>query len=139
MAASGSGESIATRHRLVVLGCTMLATLMQALDNTIANVALPHMQGSLGASRDQITWVLTSYVIAAAIFTAPVGWFAARGVCFGNESAERKSVFPARSCGESHTDGGRRRELHEPLPSLDVHFCPLVELQRRRLRVFHAR
>ena len=56
----------------------MIATLMQALDNTIANVALPHMQGSLSASRDQITWVLTSYVIAAAIMTAPVGWLAAR-------------------------------------------------------------
>jgi MFS transporter, DHA2 family, multidrug resistance protein len=67
-----------TPHRLLIMGCTMIATLMQALDNTIANVALPHMQGSLGASRDQITWVLTSYVIAAAIFTAPVGWFAAR-------------------------------------------------------------
>jgi MFS transporter, DHA2 family, multidrug resistance protein len=78
MVASVSGDSIATRHRIVVVGCTMLATLMQALDNTIANVALPHMQGSLGASRDQITWVLTAYVIAAAILTAPVGWFAAR-------------------------------------------------------------
>ena len=52
----------------------MLATLMQALDSTIANVALPHMQGSLSASSDQITWVLTSYIIAAAIMTAPVGW-----------------------------------------------------------------
>jgi len=70
--------SMVTRHRLLIMGCTMIATLMQALDNTIANVALPHMQGSLGASHDQITWVLTSYVIAAAIFTAPVGWFAAR-------------------------------------------------------------
>ena len=60
------------------MGCTMIATLMQALDNTIANVALPHMQGSLGASHDQITWVLTSYVIAAAILTAPVGWLSAR-------------------------------------------------------------
>src|SRR5258708_7812788 len=70
--------AIVTRHRLLIMGCTMIATLMQALDNTIANVALPHMQGSLGASRDQITWVLTSYVIAAAIFTAPVGWFSAR-------------------------------------------------------------
>jgi DHA2 family multidrug resistance protein len=67
------------------MGCTMIATLMQALDNTIANVALPHMQGSLSASRDQITWVLTSYVIAAAIMTAPVGWLAAR---FG-----RKRIF----------------------------------------------
>src|SRR6202165_5843249 len=80
MAASASlpGDRLTTRHRLLVVGCTMIATLMQALDNTIANVALPHMQGTLGASRDQITWVLTSYVIAAAILTAPVGWFAAR-------------------------------------------------------------
>jgi MFS transporter, DHA2 family, multidrug resistance protein len=76
-AASGA-EQLNTRHRTLVMGCTMIATLMQALDNTIANVALPHMQGTLGASRDQITWVLTSYVIAAAIMTAPVGWFAAR-------------------------------------------------------------
>src|SRR5258706_7323430 len=78
MAASTKPDSLSTRHRTLVMGCTMIATLMQALDNTIANVALPHMQGSLGASRDQITWVLTSYVIAAAIMTAPVGWFAAR-------------------------------------------------------------
>src|SRR3984893_15324360 len=52
--------------------------LMQALDTTIPNVALPYMQGSLSASRDQITWVLTSYIVAAAIMTAPVGWIAAR-------------------------------------------------------------
>ena len=51
---------------------------MQTLDQTIANVALPHMQGSLSASRDQITWVLTSYIIASAIMTAPVGWIASR-------------------------------------------------------------
>jgi MFS transporter, DHA2 family, multidrug resistance protein len=75
---ASSGGGLSTRHRTLVMGCTMIATLMQALDNTIANVALPHMQGSLSASRDQITWVLTSYVIAAAILTAPVGWFAAR-------------------------------------------------------------
>src|SRR4029077_20994101 len=78
MADTLSGEVLVTRHRVLVVGCTMIATLMQALDNTIANVALPHMQGSLGASRDQITWVLTSYVIAAAIMTAPVGWLAVR-------------------------------------------------------------
>ena len=78
MASAVPGESMPARHRILVVGCTMIATLMQALDNTIANVALPHMQGSLGASRDQITWVLTAYVIAAAILTAPVGWFAAR-------------------------------------------------------------
>ncbi len=51
---------------------------MQALDQTIANVALPYMQGSLSATGDEITWVLTSYITAAAIMTAPVGWMAAR-------------------------------------------------------------
>ncbi|MEI9886753.1 MAG: DHA2 family efflux MFS transporter permease subunit [Rhizomicrobium sp.] len=62
----------------IVLAASMAGTLMQALDSTIANVALPHMQGSLSASRDQITWVLTSYIVAAAIMTAPVGWIASR-------------------------------------------------------------
>ncbi len=65
-------------HRGVITVCAMVATLMQALDSTIANVALPYMQGSLSASYDQITWVLTSYIIAAAIMTAPVGWLSAR-------------------------------------------------------------
>src|ERR1700758_1677616 len=68
----------------VLIG-SMAGVLMQALDTTIANVALPYMEGSLAASRDQITWVLTSYIIAAAIMTAPVGWLAAR---FG-----RKNLF----------------------------------------------
>ncbi len=65
-------------HRLLITLCTVGATLMQALDQTIANVALPYMQGSLSASTDEITWVLTSYITAAAIMTAPVGWLAAR-------------------------------------------------------------
>jgi DHA2 family multidrug resistance protein len=73
------------QHRALITGCAMIATLMQALDSTVANVALPYMQGSLSATYDQITWVLTSYVIAAAIMTAPVGWMAAR---FG-----RKNLF----------------------------------------------
>jgi DHA2 family multidrug resistance protein len=72
-------------HRALITVCAMIATLMQALDSTIANVALPYMQGSLSATSDQITWVLTSYIVAAAIFTAPVGWLAAR---FG-----RKNLF----------------------------------------------
>ena len=62
----------------IVMICSMAGVLMQTLDSTIANVALPHMQGSLSASRDQITWVLTSYIVSAAIMTAPVGWFASR-------------------------------------------------------------
>ena len=56
----------------------MLATVMQVLDMTIANVALPHMQGNLSATQEQITWVLTSYIIAAAIMTPPTGFLAAR-------------------------------------------------------------
>jgi DHA2 family multidrug resistance protein len=56
----------------------MLATLMQALDTTIANVALPYIQGSVSATQDQIAWVLTSYIVAAAIMTPPTGFLAAR-------------------------------------------------------------
>jgi DHA2 family multidrug resistance protein len=73
------------RHRGLITASIMLATVMQALDTTIANVALPHMQGALSATLDQVGWVLTSYIIAAAIMTPPTGFLAAR---FG-----RKRVF----------------------------------------------
>lgn len=63
--------------RIITL-CSMTGVMMQSLDSTISNVALPYMQGSLEASRDQVTWVLTSYVVAAAIMTAPAGWLAGR-------------------------------------------------------------
>jgi DHA2 family multidrug resistance protein len=56
----------------------MLAALMQTLDTTIANVALPHIQGSVSASQDQIVWVLTSYIVAAAIMTPLTGWLSGR-------------------------------------------------------------
>jgi DHA2 family multidrug resistance protein len=56
----------------------MLATVMNSLDTTIANVALPHIQGSVSASADQITWVLTSYIVSAAIMTPLSGWLADR-------------------------------------------------------------
>ncbi len=56
----------------------MLATFMQGVDTTIANVALPHMQGSLSASQDQVAWVVTSYIVAAAIMTPLTGWLAGR-------------------------------------------------------------
>jgi DHA2 family multidrug resistance protein len=52
----------------------MLATIIQAIDGTIANVALPHMQGNLSAAQDQITWVLTSYIVASGIATPLTGW-----------------------------------------------------------------
>jgi len=78
-------------RRMLVTICAMTATIMQALDTTIANVALPYMQGSLSASLDQINWVLTSYIVAAAIMTAPIGWMADR---FG-----RKKLFIACAAG----------------------------------------
>jgi DHA2 family multidrug resistance protein len=56
----------------------MLATFMQGVDTTIANVALPHMQGSFSAAQDQISWVVTSYIVAAAIMTPLTGWLAGR-------------------------------------------------------------
>jgi DHA2 family multidrug resistance protein len=66
------------RHRAMITACVIGATVLQSLDQTIANVALPYMQGSFSASYDEITWVLTSYITAAAIMTAPVGWLAGR-------------------------------------------------------------
>jgi DHA2 family multidrug resistance protein len=72
-------------HRGLVSFSVMVASFMQALDTTIANVALPHVQGSLSATQDQMTWVLTSYIIAAAIMTPLSGWLAGQ---FG-----RKRVF----------------------------------------------
>jgi MFS transporter, DHA2 family, multidrug resistance protein len=65
-------------NRAGITACVILATLMQALDTTIANVALPYIQGSVSASQDQIAWVLTSYIAAAAIMTPPTGYLAAR-------------------------------------------------------------
>jgi len=75
---SSSNDPTQVPYRMIITLCTVGATLMQALDQTIANVALPYMQGSLSATYDEITWVLTSYITAAAIMTAPVGWLAAR-------------------------------------------------------------
>jgi DHA2 family multidrug resistance protein len=84
MIGAAAALSPAARRALLTI-CTMTATIMQALDTTIANVALPYMQGSLSASLDQVSWVLTSYIVAAAVMTAPVGWLADR---FG-----RKKLF----------------------------------------------
>ena len=55
-----------------------LATFMEVLDTSIANVALPHIAGSLGASQDEATWVLTSYLVSSAIVLPISGWLANR-------------------------------------------------------------
>ena len=76
-AAAPAGRGAAAQRVLITI-TVMLASIMQALDNTIANVALPRIQGSLSASQDQMSWVLTSYIIAAAIMTPLSGWLAGR-------------------------------------------------------------
>jgi DHA2 family multidrug resistance protein len=65
-------------HKGLITLSIMLATIMQVLDTTIANVALPTMTGDLGASQDTITWVLTSYIVASAIMTPATGWVSDR-------------------------------------------------------------
>jgi MFS transporter, DHA2 family, multidrug resistance protein len=62
---------------MIMLG-SMMSTLMQLLDTTIANVALPHMQTSLGATTESITWVLTSYIVASAVAIPITGWLSDR-------------------------------------------------------------
>lgn len=65
-------------HQRLITVSVMLATIMQALDGTIANVALPHMQAALSATQDQISWVLTSYIVASAIFMPLTGFLTAK-------------------------------------------------------------
>ncbi len=67
-----------SQHRGLVTASVTLATILQAVDTTIANVALPHIGGNLSASLEQMDWVLTSYIVAAAIMTPLSGWLAGR-------------------------------------------------------------
>jgi MFS transporter, DHA2 family, multidrug resistance protein len=78
-------------NRGMITTSIMLATIMQVVDMTIVNVALPHMQGSMSATQDQVSWVLTSYIVAAAIMTPLTGVLAAK---FG-----RKNLFIASVVG----------------------------------------
>ena len=77
-------------NRIPITGALMLATLMNTLDSTIANVALPHIQGSVSAAQDQVTWVLTSYIIATAIMTPLSGWLSQK---FGRKRMFLLSIF----------------------------------------------
>jgi DHA2 family multidrug resistance protein len=89
--ADHSGPALVTKHPRIIMAAVMMATTMQMVDSTIANVALPHMQASFSAALDQISWVLTSYILATAIATPLIGWLSAR---FG-----RKHVFLASIAG----------------------------------------
>lgn len=65
-------------NRLLITCGILMATVMSALDTTVVNVAMPHMQGTLSASPEQITWVITSYIVATAVSTPVSGWLVAR-------------------------------------------------------------
>lgn len=95
------------RHRKVITASVLLAIFIQTLDQTVAIVALPFMQGSLSASAEEVSWVLTSSVIANAIMTAPAAWMAER---FG-----RKRVFLVCLCGFLCMSmlGGQARTLEQ--------------------------
>jgi DHA2 family multidrug resistance protein len=71
-------DGVGVHNRGAITACVILAVIMQALDTTIANVALPYIEGSVSASADQINWVLTSYIVAAAIMTPPSGFLSNR-------------------------------------------------------------
>jgi DHA2 family multidrug resistance protein len=101
---SGPANGVAGRGLITV--SIMLATVMNSLDTTIANVALPHMAGSVSASADQITWVLTSYIVAAAVMTPLTGWMAGR---FGRKRVFLVSIagftFASALCGAAQSLG----------------------------------
>ncbi|AGK58531.1 EmrB/QacA subfamily drug resistance transporter [Hyphomicrobium denitrificans 1NES1] len=96
--------SESTVSKVLTATAVLLAVLMVILDMTVVNVALPHMMGALGATPDQITWVLTSYIVAEAIVIPTSGFLAER---FGRKRVIFVSVagFVVASmlCGQSQT------------------------------------
>jgi MFS transporter, DHA2 family, multidrug resistance protein len=93
-------------NRGAITFCVIVATLLQTLDTTIANVALPYVQGSVSASQDQISWVLTSYIAVAAIMTPMTGFLTAR---FGLKNVLLVSIggftFASMLCGMAQSLG----------------------------------
>ncbi len=93
-------------HRYLIAFAVVLAALMQVIDSSIVNVALPDMMGNLGASLDEIAWVTTGYILASVIVIPLTGWL---GQLFGRKRYFVGSiiVFTAASffCGASHTLG----------------------------------
>ncbi|WP_317513766.1 DHA2 family efflux MFS transporter permease subunit [Sphingomonas sp. C3-2] len=100
IATGGGTAAMPVKHHGWLTVGVMGAMVMQILDTTIANVALPHMQTSLGATMDSVSWVLTSYIVAAAIATPVTGWLADR---FGSRNlflfAVGTFIFASMLCG----------------------------------------
>src|SRR5271169_1363814 len=83
-------EAVAPTHKWLVAIAVMLGTVLEVLDNSIINVALPHLQGAFSASVDEIAWVLTSYLVANGIMIPMTGWISSR---FGRKRSFLTSVF----------------------------------------------
>src|SRR5438552_7005946 len=107
------GEAFApVPNRGMITLSIMLANIMQGLDNTILNVALPHIQGSLSASLDQIAWALTSYIVCCAIMMPLTGWLAGRfGIKYVFLASVASFTVASALCGARHQPWGTR-----PLP-----------------------
>ncbi len=71
---SGRGNGRPAPNKFMVAGTVMIGTLMEVIDTSVANVSLPHMQGTFSAGVDEITWVITSYLVANAIILPLSGW-----------------------------------------------------------------
>src|SRR5580704_18025610 len=98
-------------NRGMITATVICACALQGIDTTIANVALPHIQGSMSAAQDQISWVLTSYIVASAIMMPLTGWLAGR---FGI-----KLIFVISVIGFTATSG--LCGIAESLPQLVVY------------------
>jgi DHA2 family multidrug resistance protein len=80
-----NGVAVPAKHPALCSAFVILATLLYSIDWTIASVALPHMRGTFSATQDQISWVITSYIVASAVTIPTAGYMSSR---FG-----RKRVF----------------------------------------------
>src|SRR6185436_17617244 len=96
----------AATHKWVVTGTVLTGTIMAVLDSSIVNVALPDMSGTLGVTIEEITWVVTAYILAQVIVMPITGLLASR---FGRKRFYMSSVvaFTAASmaCGLAHSLG----------------------------------
>src|SRR6516225_387380 len=94
----------ASSHKWLIAIAVMLGTILEVLDNSIINVALPHLQGAFSAGVDEITWVLTSYLVANGIMIPMSGWISSR---FGRKRYFLTSVFTfvvaSALCGAAQT------------------------------------
>src|SRR5215813_11311601 len=92
------------QHKWLIALAVMLGTVLEILDSSIVNVSLPHMQGSFSASVDEVTWVVTSYLVANGIMIPLTGWISAR---FGRKRYFMLSLFSficaSALCGAART------------------------------------